>query len=112
MEQETTLKYGGEPNSRHYWPMLAVLGWRRRVRPLDTLHPEEHHGPTKPRGGPTWTCLMTTLNVDVERKCITNRGDISNIDSIVCTADRHIKDIVRLRSDSLPHEPNIHATIC
>ena len=32
--------------------------------------------------------------------------------SFVCTADRHTKDIVRLRSYSLPHEPNIRATIC
>lgn len=32
--------------------------------------------------------------------------------SFVCTADRDTKDIVRLRSYSLPHEPNIRATIC
>jgi hypothetical protein len=32
--------------------------------------------------------------------------------SFVCTADRHTKDTVRLRSYSLPHEPNIGATIC
>ena len=36
----------------------------------------------------------------------------SNMASFVCTADRHTKDIVRLRSYSLPHEPNIRATIC
>src|SRR5437763_13425967 len=35
-----------------------------------------------------------------------------NMASFVCTADRHTKDIVRLRSYSLPHEPNICATIC
>lgn len=32
--------------------------------------------------------------------------------SFVCTADRDIKDIVRLRSYSLPSEPDIRATIC
>jgi predicted acylesterase/phospholipase RssA len=32
--------------------------------------------------------------------------------SFVCTADRDTKDIVRLRSYSLPDEPNIQATIC
>ncbi|KAJ5769158.1 protein kinase subdomain-containing protein [Penicillium odoratum] len=32
--------------------------------------------------------------------------------TFVCTADRYTKDIVRLRSYSLPHEPNIRATIC
>ncbi len=32
--------------------------------------------------------------------------------SFVCTADRDTKDIVRLRSYSLPEEPNIRATIC
>jgi predicted acylesterase/phospholipase RssA len=37
---------------------------------------------------------------------------LSNVASFVCTADRHTKDIVRLRSYSLPHEPNISATIC
>jgi len=36
----------------------------------------------------------------------------SNIASFVCTADRHTKAIVRLRSYSLPHEPSIRATIC
>lgn len=30
----------------------------------------------------------------------------------VCTADRDTKDIIRLRSYDLPHEPNIRATIC
>ena len=37
--------------SRHYWPMSAVPGWRRRARPLDPLHPKEHHGLTKPYAG-------------------------------------------------------------
>ncbi|KAJ5569106.1 FabD/lysophospholipase-like protein [Penicillium hetheringtonii] len=32
--------------------------------------------------------------------------------TFVCTADRYTKDIVRLRSYNLPHEPNIRATIC
>lgn len=54
---------------------------------------------------------MTGLNVDIERKCVINRRDISNIASFVYTADRHTKDIIRLRSYSLPHELNIRATI-
>ena len=32
--------------------------------------------------------------------------------SFVCTADRYTKDIVRLRSYSLPHEGNVGTTIC
>ncbi|KAJ5186104.1 protein kinase subdomain-containing protein [Penicillium cf. griseofulvum] len=32
--------------------------------------------------------------------------------TFVCSADRYTKDIVRLRSYSLPHEPNIRTTIC
>lgn len=32
--------------------------------------------------------------------------------TFVCTADRHTKEIIRLRSYSLPHAPNIRATIC
>ena len=36
----------------------------------------------------------------------------SNEISFVCTADLDTKDIIRLRSYSLPHEPNIRATIC
>jgi hypothetical protein len=55
---------------------------------------------------------MMTLNEDVERKCIADRAGVSNAASFVCTADRHTKDIVRLRSYSLPDEPNIRATIC
>jgi predicted acylesterase/phospholipase RssA len=37
---------------------------------------------------------------------------LSDKTSFVCTADRYTKDIIRLRSYSLPHEPKIHATIC
>jgi hypothetical protein len=55
---------------------------------------------------------MTALNANAKRKYIANQGDISNIASFVCTADRHTKDIVRLRSYSLPHELNIRATLC
>ncbi|KAH9203663.1 acyl transferase/acyl hydrolase/lysophospholipase [Leptodontidium sp. 2 PMI_412] len=40
----------------------------------------------------------------------TERGCRTQV--FVCTADRHTKDIVRLRSYSLPDEPNIPATIC
>lgn len=36
----------------------------------------------------------------------------SNEDRFVCTVDRDTKDIVRLRSYSLPDDPNIRATIC
>jgi hypothetical protein len=35
-----------------------------------------------------------------------------NNSSFVCAADRHSKDIVRLRSYGLPSEPGIKATIC
>ncbi|KMK63757.1 hypothetical protein Y699_09530 [Aspergillus fumigatus Z5] len=41
-----------------------------------------------------------------------NDGTERGCRTFVCTADRHTKDIVRLRSYSLPHEPNIKATIC
>lgn len=61
---------------------------------------------------PSRTCSITALNVDIERKCVTNQGDISNTASFVCTADRYTKDIIRLRSYSLSHEPNIRASIC
>jgi len=51
--------------------------------------------------------------VDAERKCSNDaRRSASNNTSFVCTADRYTKDIVRLRSYSLPDEPNIPATIC
>ena len=52
------------------------------------------------------------LNMDVERECISHRVDLSNTASFVCTADRHTKDIVHIRSYSLPDEPNLRATIC
>lgn len=55
---------------------------------------------------------MTALSVDVERKYFADCADLTNKASFVCAADRHIKDIVRLRSYSLPNEPNIRATIC
>jgi len=55
---------------------------------------------------------MMALSVDAKRECITDRSAVSDINSIVCTADRHTKGIIRLRSYSLPHEPNIRATIC
>ncbi|KAF2190064.1 FabD/lysophospholipase-like protein [Zopfia rhizophila CBS 207.26] len=42
------------------------------------------------------------LNDGTERGCRT----------FVCAVDHDTKDIVRLRSYSLPHEPNIRATIC
>lgn len=56
---------------------------------------------------------MTGLGVDVERECSadTRRWSSDQI-SFVCTADRDTKDIVRLRSYSLPDEPDICATIC
>ncbi|KAJ9480820.1 hypothetical protein VN97_g12706 [Penicillium thymicola] len=41
-----------------------------------------------------------------------NDGTERGCRTFVCTADRHTKDIVRLRSYSLPHEPNILATTC
>ncbi|GFF61692.1 putative Pfs, NB-ARC and TPR domain protein (JCVI) [Aspergillus udagawae] len=41
-----------------------------------------------------------------------NDGTERGCRTFVCTADRHTKDIVRLRSYSLSHEPNIRATIC
>ncbi|KIM93182.1 hypothetical protein OIDMADRAFT_138250 [Oidiodendron maius Zn] len=40
------------------------------------------------------------------------RGQSSDHISFVCTADRNTKNIVRLRSYTLPDEPNIRATIC
>jgi predicted acylesterase/phospholipase RssA len=57
------------------------------------------------------------FNDGTERGCRTlvfcqcNKGDSNEI-SFVCSADRDTKDIVRLRSYSLPDEPNIRATIC
>jgi Patatin-like phospholipase len=56
---------------------------------------------------------MTGLSEDVERECSADkRRCSSNEISFVCTADRDTKDIIRLRSYSLPDEPNIRATIC
>ena len=56
---------------------------------------------------------MTGLREDAERKCSADKRRCnSNEISFVCTADRDTKDIVRLRSYSLPDEPNIRATIC
>jgi predicted acylesterase/phospholipase RssA len=56
---------------------------------------------------------MTGLSEDVERECSADKRRCnSNEISFVCTADRDTKDIIRLRSCSLPDEPNIRATIC
>lgn len=56
---------------------------------------------------------MTGLTADVECKCSADTRPWSSDDvSFVCTADRDTKDIIRLRSYSLPEEPNISATIC
>lgn len=54
----------------------------------------------------------TARNVDAGRRCSDSQMIRANISSFVCTADRDTKTIVRLRSYSLPHEPNIRATIC
>ncbi|KAJ6181424.1 protein kinase subdomain-containing protein [Penicillium canescens] len=48
----------------------------------------------------------------VSKEDLFNDGTERGCRTFVCTADRHTKDIVRLRSYSLPHEPNIGATIC
>lgn len=56
---------------------------------------------------------MTGRSVVVERECSVRTGRaILIIFSFVCTAARETKDTVRLRSYSLPDEPNIPATIC
>jgi hypothetical protein len=56
---------------------------------------------------------MTGLNVGAGRKCPADiRRRNSNDISFVCTADRDTKDIIRLRSYSLPDEPDIRAAIC
>jgi hypothetical protein len=44
--------------------------------------------------------------------CRDKEGQSSDHISFVCTADRNTKDTVRLRSYTLPDEPNIRATIC
>ncbi|KAH6711738.1 phospholipase, patatin family protein [Leptodontidium sp. MPI-SDFR-AT-0119] len=41
-----------------------------------------------------------------------NDGKERGCRTFVCTADRDTKDIIRLRSYSLPEEPDIRATIC
>jgi predicted acylesterase/phospholipase RssA len=57
--------------------------------------------------------LMTGLSEDVERECSADKRRCkSNEIRFVCTADCDTKDIIRLRSYSLPDEPNIRATIC
>lgn len=60
---------------------------------------------------PKQTFLMTGPSAVVERKCSANERVVLTDFSFVCTADRDTKDIVRLRSYSLPDEPNIRATI-
>lgn len=56
---------------------------------------------------------MMEMNGDAGRKCsIIARMRNSNDISFVCTADRDTKDIIRLRSYSLPEEPDVRATIC
>lgn len=58
-------------------------------------------------------CSTTALSVDAGRKCsASGRKNDSHEVRFVCTVDRDTKDIVRLRSYSLPDEPNIRATIC
>jgi Patatin-like phospholipase len=51
-----------------------------------------------------WVVVITRNSVQ--------RGYNFNEISFVCTADRDTKDIIRLRSYSLPDKPNIRATIC
>lgn len=51
-------------------------------------------------------------NSGASKQELFNDGTERGCRTFVCTADRHTKDIVRLRSYSLPHEPNINATIC
>lgn len=56
---------------------------------------------------------MTRSSEDVKRKCSADQEDVTLRGiSFVCTADRDTKGIRRLRSYSLPEEPNIRATIC
>jgi hypothetical protein len=55
---------------------------------------------------------MTGLSGDVERKFHDSTGRCSSDDiSFVCTVDYNTKDIVRLRSYTLPDESNIATTI-
>jgi predicted acylesterase/phospholipase RssA len=55
---------------------------------------------------------MMGRSVDVGRKYSAYIKSHSNNISFVCTAARETKDIIRLRSYSLPDEPNIAATVC
>src|ERR1700761_3030513 len=56
---------------------------------------------------------MMALKGDVERKyAIDSRFSVLTTPSFVCSVDRYTKQIVRLRSYSLPEEPNIRTTIC
>jgi hypothetical protein len=62
---------------------------------------------------PRQTYLTTGLSVDVGRECCNaTKRSTANETSFVCAADCDTKDIVRLRSYSLPDESNIPATIC
>ncbi|KAJ6050923.1 protein kinase subdomain-containing protein [Penicillium canescens] len=61
--------------------------------------------------------LESAIRKVVERSGVSeqnlfNDGIDRGCKTFVCTADRHTKDIVRLRSYSLSHEPNIRTTIC
>jgi hypothetical protein len=56
---------------------------------------------------------MMGLSADAERKCSVNAMNAeSEGNSSVCSVDRSTKDMVRLRSYSLPDESSICATIC
>jgi len=56
---------------------------------------------------------MMGPSVDLERRCSAYAiGPESDKNSFVCTIDRDTKDMVRLRSYSLPDWPDIPATIC
>lgn len=59
------------------------------------------------------TCSITRLSAVVEREFSADARRIApDKASFVCTIDQDTKDIVRLRSYSLPDEPRVHATIC
>ena len=52
-------------------------------------------------------------NGDVRRECFASPGrQLTDHIRFVCAADHDTKDIIRLRSYSLPHEPSVGATIC
>lgn len=62
---------------------------------------------------PRPTCSTMRLSVDAGRKWFIDvRRSHTDEPSFVCTVDRDMIDIVRLRSYSLPDEPDIPATIC